>query len=60
MIKLTEVGLRLRPEKCFFARTEIEYLGHTLTPNGVKPNDARLYKKFLSLNLLKTSRVSWD
>ena len=42
MTKLTEVGLRLRPEKCFFARIEIEYLGHTLTPNGVKPNDAKV------------------
>ena len=40
--KLTEVGLRLRPEKCHFARTEIEYLGHTLTPGGVKPNNAKV------------------
>ena len=40
--KLTEVGLRLRPEKCHFARTEIEYLGHTLTPVGVKPNNAKV------------------
>jgi len=22
--------------------TEIEYLGHTLTPNGVKPNDTKV------------------
>ena len=41
LTKLTEVGLRLRPGKCFFARTEIEHLGHTITPSGVKPNDAK-------------------
>ena len=42
LTKLTEVGLRLRPRKCFFARTEIKYLGHTITPSGVKPNDAKV------------------
>ena len=42
LTKLAEVGLRLRPEKCCFARTEIEYLGHTLTSNGVKPNNAKV------------------
>jgi len=40
LTKLTEVGLKLRPEK-FFARMEIDYLGHTLTSNGVKPNNAK-------------------
>jgi len=40
--KLTAVSLRLRPEKCHFARAEIEYLGHTLTPSGVKPNNAKV------------------
>lgn len=34
--RLTEAGLRLRPEKCCFAKTKIEYLGYTLTPEGVK------------------------
>ena len=40
--KLAETGLRLTPEKCCFAKTEIEYLGYTLTPNGVKPNDIKV------------------
>ena len=40
--KLAETGLRLTPEKCCFAKTEIEYLGYTLTPNGVKPNDTKV------------------
>ena len=42
LTKLTEVGLKLRPEKCSFARMEIEYLRHTLTSNGVKPNNAKV------------------
>ena len=42
LTKLTEVGLRLRPEKCSFARTEIDYLGHTITPSGVKPNNGKV------------------
>ena len=40
--KLADTGLRLTPEKCCFASTEIEYLGHTLTTAGVKPNDAKV------------------
>ena len=29
--RLEEANLRLKPQKCFFAQTRIEYLGHTLT-----------------------------
>ena len=37
--RIQEAGLRLRPEKCLFATEKIDYLGHTLTPFGVQPND---------------------
>jgi len=40
--QLKEAGLHLKPSKCTFATTEIKYLGHTLTPEGVKPNDAKV------------------
>ena len=33
-----EVGLKLKPTKCHFARAELEYLGHTITPGGVRTN----------------------
>ena len=33
-----EVGLKLKPTKCHFARAELEYLGHTITPGGVGTN----------------------
>ena len=36
--RLQEVGLKLKPAKCHFAREEVEYLGHLITPNGLRPN----------------------
>ena len=38
--RLKEGNLKLRPAKCRFARKEVEYLGHVLTPYGLKPNPA--------------------
>ena len=38
--RLKEVNLKLQPAKCRFARKEMEYLGHILTPDGLKPNPA--------------------
>ena len=40
--QLKQAGFRLKPSKCTFATTEIQYLGHTLTPVGVKPNDSKI------------------
>ena len=36
--RLQEVGLKLQPAKCQFIREEVEYLGHLITPQGLKPN----------------------
>ena len=35
--RLVEAGLKLKPAKCHFARAEVEYLGHLVTPSGLKP-----------------------
>ena len=35
---LKEVGLKLNPQKCRFCCSEVEYLGHLVTPSGFKPN----------------------
>jgi len=40
--RLKDSGLRLRPCKCMFATEQIEYLGHTLTTEGVKPNQCNV------------------
>jgi len=36
--RLYEVGLKLQPSKCHFIRKEVEYLGHLVTPTGLKTN----------------------
>ena len=35
---LEEANLKLNPQKCRFCCSEVEYLGHIVTPNGFKPN----------------------
>ena len=42
MIRLREAGRWLRPDKYMFVTTQIQYLGHTLTPEGVRPNDSKV------------------
>ena len=36
--RISEAGLKLKPSKCRFVRSEVEYLGHIITPEGLKPN----------------------
>lgn len=40
--RLDEVGLRLKPSKCHFAKRQIDYLGYTLSPDGVRPNSKKV------------------
>jgi len=35
-------GLRLRPEKCHFAKTHVTYLGHIISRKGISPDRAKL------------------
>ena len=39
---LMEVGLKLKPRKCVFAWEQVDYLGHTLSAEGVWPNSAKV------------------
>ena len=36
--RISAAGLKLKPSKCRFVRSEVEYLGHLITPEGLKPN----------------------
>ena len=36
--RIEQAGLKLKPSKCSFVREEVEYLGHVLTPDGLKTN----------------------
>ena len=42
--RLANRGLRLNPKKCDFAVEECHFLGHVLTPQGVKPQQRLLDK----------------
>ena len=35
--KLAKAGLKLNPDKCIFGSREVQYLGHTLSSDGVRP-----------------------
>ena len=36
--RIEEVGLKLNTKKCSFACQRVEYLGHVITAQGLKPN----------------------
>lgn len=40
--RLRKVNLKLNPLKCDFLRTEIVYLGHKITPEGIFPDDSKI------------------
>ena len=40
--RMKEVGLKLNPKKCHFTCNQVTYLGHTITPSGLKPNSDHL------------------
>lgn len=40
--KLKEACLKIQLDKCFFFRREVQFLGHTVTKDGVKPNTDKI------------------
>jgi hypothetical protein len=40
--RINKVGLKVNPDKCFFGRTEIEYLGYWVTRTGVQPQEKKV------------------
>ena len=40
--KLREFNLKAQIDKCEFFRKDVEFLGHTVTPHGIKPNPSKL------------------
>ena len=40
--KLAEAGLRLKPSKCEFFRTELRYLGHVVSAKGIATDDKKI------------------
>jgi len=42
LTRIRKAKLKLHPKKCKFALREVHYLGHVLTPDGIKPNDDKI------------------
>ena len=40
--RLRELVLKIQPDKCEFLKPELEYLGHIVTAEGVKPNPKKI------------------
>ncbi|CAB0041037.1 unnamed protein product [Trichogramma brassicae] len=40
--RLKTAGLRVRPDKCFFLRKEVGYLGHIISEEGVRPDPSKV------------------
>lgn len=40
--RLTELGLKLQPDKCQFLKSELEYLGRVISKDGIKPNPDKI------------------
>ena len=40
--RLAKAGLKLKPSKCHFMSQKVQYLGHLLTPDGIRPNPDRV------------------
>lgn len=46
--KLRQYNLKLNPEKCFFFKQDVTYLGHKITDKGILPDDSKydIIKKY--------------
>ena len=52
--RLQNLGLKIQPDKCEFLKPELEYLGHVVTKEGVKPNP----KKIQAVKDFKTPKTA--
>lgn len=39
--RLNRYNLKLNPNKCCFLKSEVVYLGHLITPNGIRPDPSK-------------------
>src|SRR5947207_603078 len=44
LCRLREAGLKLNPEKCFFMKQELAFLGYIISPAGIRTDPAKIDK----------------
>ena len=44
LLQFHQAGLKLKPSKCHFFETQVTFLGHVLTPEGVLPDPDNVEK----------------
>ena len=49
MVRLRHANLKLKAKKCFLLRKEVEYLGHEVSGEGVRPLSAKLVHSRIGL-----------
>ena len=54
---IQEAGLKLTMRKCHFGATEIDFLGRTITPQGVKPQKQRVQKFLEKIKFPKSKKA---
>ena len=53
---IRQAGLKLSIDKCHFGVTEVEFLGRTITLQGVAPQDHKLQKVLTHVRFLKSKK----
>ena len=54
--RMREYGMRINPNKSAWARDELEYLGFTISRDGIKPQQKRLKPSLRQLHQLIKNR----
>ena len=54
---IQKAGLNLKMQKCHFGETEIDFLGRTITPAGVKPQRPRVQNFFENTKFPKSKKA---
>ncbi|XP_072041155.1 uncharacterized protein [Amphiura filiformis] len=58
--RLREAGLKLQPKKCTFGQTEVKYLGHIVSKDGIATDPAKLQIVKDYPTPTKVSETEWE
>ena len=53
---IRQAGLKLSIDKCHFGVTEVEFLGRTITPQGIAPQDHKIQKFLANVRFPKSEK----